>query len=67
MLRCAECGRLEEGDTLGWRGLLGTDLEAESEPVGVYVICPECADREFGPSRKDSGEPANRSNRTKKE
>jgi hypothetical protein len=50
MLWCLECGKLGEGSMKGWRALLGVD--DENPPTGAYLFCPDCAEREFGPSRR---------------
>jgi hypothetical protein len=58
MVRCAECGKLGEGSMKGWRAMLGTvDADADDEylPTEAYLFCPACADREFGPPRRDHG------------
>lgn len=48
-LVCAECGRRAPEDARGWRALIGHDPEHKLGPQTVYVFCPECAEREFGP------------------
>jgi hypothetical protein len=55
MVRCAECGKLGEGSMEGWRAVLGVDIDDEDAPARTYLFCPACADREFGPSRRDQG------------
>jgi hypothetical protein len=32
-------------------------LDDDDEPVLLAVYCPYCAEREFGPTRIDSGQP----------
>jgi hypothetical protein len=41
---CAECGRRADEGAEGWRAYFTDD-----EPKEIRTICPECADREFGP------------------
>jgi hypothetical protein len=48
MLRCEECGKLGEDSMKGWRALVGTDVDDEDAPTEAYLLCPACADREFG-------------------
>ena len=47
-LFCEECS--DEANTFerGWRSFL-TDDEDEPGGVGVLILCPACADLEFGP------------------
>jgi hypothetical protein len=35
------------GTAAGWRAYL-IDLRDEGEPLEVVVLCPDCAEREFG-------------------
>ena len=53
-----EAGR---GSHEGWRGLIGTALDdtpmGEQADVRLYVFCPECAERDFGPSQKGQERP----------
>jgi endogenous inhibitor of DNA gyrase (YacG/DUF329 family) len=44
-LRCAECGTESTEGARGWRALLGVDDDDREE---VVVLCPTCANREFG-------------------
>jgi hypothetical protein len=53
MIRCPECGKLGEGSMTGWRAMLGTDVDYENAPTEAYLFCPACANKEFGPSRRD--------------
>ena len=49
VLRCEECGRDAVGrdeNAHGWRTVLAGGVE--DEPKEVVVLCPECAEREFG-------------------
>jgi hypothetical protein len=45
----------------GWRGLIGVALDdapmGEQADVCLLVYCPECAEREFGPSQKGQEKP----------
>jgi hypothetical protein len=45
-LSCAECRAVCDDIARGWRGFLTYD---EFEPTEVLILCPECAQREFGP------------------
>jgi hypothetical protein len=53
-----EAGR---GSHEGWRGLIGTALDhapmGEQADVCLLVFCPECAEPEFGPSRRGQERP----------
>jgi hypothetical protein len=51
-VRCTECGKPGEGSMDGWRALLGTDPDDEQATDERARLCPECAEREFGPPRK---------------
>jgi hypothetical protein len=44
-----ECGKLGEG-SMGWRAMLGTDVDDEDASARTYVSCPDCADRGFRPA-----------------
>ena len=45
---CAECGaRWLPADEDRWRAYLGVD-EHLDEPAEVVILCPTCAEREFG-------------------
>ena len=46
ILRCIECGR-ESATGRRWRAYLAIDPEDDELPE-VVVLCPSCADREFG-------------------
>jgi hypothetical protein len=46
-LTCVECGATAENGAEGWRAYL-VDLRGEGEPLEVVVLCPDCAEREFG-------------------
>jgi hypothetical protein len=50
-LACAECAAVTTILERGWRALLTDD---EHEPKHIVVFCPECAEREFGPPRKQT-------------
>ena len=52
VLVCEECGKVAADDAKGWRAFLGVDVNRD-EGTRVYVFCPECAEREFGPPRSD--------------
>ena len=52
MLVCEECGKVAPDDAKGWRAFLGVDVNRD-EGTRVYVFCPECAEREFGPPKSD--------------
>jgi hypothetical protein len=45
-LSCAECRVVSDDTARGWRSFLTDD---EYEPAEVLILCPECAQREFGP------------------
>lgn len=47
-LFCLECPAVSNQFERGWRGFLTDD---EFEPSEVAVLCPECAEREFGKPR----------------
>jgi hypothetical protein len=53
VLVCEECGRVAPDNAKGWRAFLGVDVNEEEEGTRVYIFCPECAEREFGPPRSD--------------
>jgi hypothetical protein len=48
MLECAECLVKSTGNARGWRALLGLE---DDDTETVVVLCPECAEREFGEER----------------
>ena len=48
VLFCAECSTVGEEFERGWRGYLTDDEEG---PAEVAILCPGCAEREFGPRR----------------
>jgi hypothetical protein len=48
ILECAECKVVSTGKALGWRALLGLE---DDDTETVVVLCPECAEREFGEER----------------
>ena len=50
MLRCEECERAEDGQAVGWRGLLNGEHGVDEFDY-VSIFCPDCAEREFGPRR----------------
>jgi hypothetical protein len=45
---CVECGARSSNRARGWCAYIG-DVR-DQEPLEVFVFCPECAEREFGPS-----------------
>ena len=45
-LSCGECHAVSDETASGWRGFLTDD---EYEPAEVLILCPDCAQREFGP------------------
>ena len=47
-LFCLECPALTNEFQRGWRGFLTDD---EYEPAEVAILCPSCAEREFGTRR----------------
>jgi hypothetical protein len=49
LLRCVECGLESDQLAEGWRACLAPDKEEEPEGE-IFMFCPECAEREFGPS-----------------
>jgi hypothetical protein len=48
-LRCVECGAESDQLASGRRAYLAPEEEDEAEGE-ILVLCPECAEREFGPS-----------------
>ncbi len=48
-LSCIECGLLTTVFERGWRGFLTDD---EFGPAEVAILCPACAEREFGSCRR---------------
>jgi hypothetical protein len=44
-LVCVECGRAQTDGERGWRSYVTVD---EDEPVEAIILCPDCAEREFG-------------------
>jgi hypothetical protein len=46
MLVCAECGRTDDGEAIGWRGY-PEDLPDGDERPSLAFFCPSCAAREF--------------------
>jgi hypothetical protein len=61
LLRCEECGRPGDAAMKVWRGLIGAALDdtpvGEQADVCLLVFCPECAEREFGPSQRGQERP----------
>jgi hypothetical protein len=52
-LVCVECGRVDTDNERGWRSFLTVD---EEDPVEAIILCPSCAEREFGSARRtDAG------------
>ena len=45
-LFCVECCVATDEFELGWRGFL---TDEEYGPAEVAILCPACAEREFGP------------------
>lgn len=46
--KCVECKALWlPADTERWRAYLGCDEDLD-EPAEVVILCPSCAEREFG-------------------
>jgi hypothetical protein len=45
-LFCEKCPNVANMFGRGWRSFLKDD---EDEPTEVVILCPTCADREFGP------------------
>lgn len=53
LLNCVECGAESDQLATGWRAYVAP--EREDEPEGELVtFCPDCAEREFGPSGWDA-------------
>lgn len=50
---CVECASAAAEFERGWRGYLTDD---ENEPAEVAILCPECAEPEFGPLRHRTDE-----------
>ena len=50
-MRCEEDGNAE-----GWRAFLGNDPRDPEDEPQAYVFCPECTEREFGPSARRTAE-----------
>ena len=48
MLRCEDCDATAEGEARGWRACLGR--ENKDDAAEVVLLCPSCAEREFGRS-----------------
>jgi len=44
-MTCAECGADADEQAQGWRAMLGLE---DDDTVVTVVLCPECAEREFG-------------------
>ena len=47
--RCIECGAECDQLAKGWRAYLAPEPNEEPESE-LLMFCPECAEREFGPS-----------------
>lgn len=45
-LTCCECDRVSVTGE-GWAAFIAQD-PADEVPVGIVVVCPSCAEREFG-------------------
>jgi hypothetical protein len=58
VVRCEACGKVVEEPMDGWRALLGVDVDDEDAPEQAHLYCPDCAEREFGPARRDLGRPS---------
>jgi hypothetical protein len=54
-LFCFECPALTNKFEQGWRAFLTDD---EFEPAEVAILCPTCAEREFGSPRRVKTEEA---------
>ena len=52
LLGCIDCGLESDWFATGWRAYLVTGVEGESD-TEVLMFCPQCAEREFQPSRWD--------------
>ena len=52
LLRCIDCGVESDWFAAGWRTYLLTAVKGEYE-TEVLTFCPDCAEREFGPSGWD--------------
>ena len=48
---------LSRGKARGWRALLNGEPDVDEFDL-VPVFCPDCAEREFGPPRRDDHETA---------
>lgn len=49
ILECAECACRSDDTGCGWRAYLAGGLDDEGEEeLEVVVVCPSCAEREFG-------------------
>ena len=48
-LSCAECHAVTDVFERGWAAFLTDD---EYEPAAVAILCPGCAEREFGAPRR---------------
>jgi hypothetical protein len=48
-LFCVECSSATNVCEPGWRGFLTDD---EYEPAEIVILCPLCAEREFGPASR---------------
>ena len=51
VLACAECPRVSGITVRGWKAYR-TDDPLSDEPPALAFYCPECAEREFGWTRK---------------
>jgi hypothetical protein len=51
-LTCQECAVVAEDDALRWRALLAVDPDDAFEQPMLAFYCPDCAEREFGLSRR---------------
>jgi hypothetical protein len=49
LLRCVECGAESDQLAQGWRAYRAPNTGEEPEGE-LFLFCPECAEREFGPS-----------------
>jgi hypothetical protein len=48
-LLCAECGAESDELALGWPGYLARESDQDELEAQVLMLCPRCAEREFGP------------------
>jgi hypothetical protein len=56
LLTCAECGATAPEKAAGWRAFRADQANEDEEPE-VVLLCPKCAEREFGRTGKSGPEP----------